>query len=181
MSNIFGTVFNSSGSADVFGSVFDYSPPVLGDLIIPTYRQLTQSCFVGLRYNTAGQEFHVLAVNTAGRVSGRAALISAFQRIDGGDTNELTDILATEISSTGEYTFALSQGESAGHDLQFDVVIPEPIYDLDNNPLLDGDGKWLGYPYDVETPTVFGFGLPSNAIKTTKQYEIYNSLFGSDP
>jgi hypothetical protein len=154
---------------------------VLGNKIIPTYRRLTQSCFVGLKYNSPNQEFHLLAVNTTGKVSGKAPLITVFQKLDGGDRVELTDIFPTEIGSSGEYIVSLTQDETNANEAQFDISIPEPMYDIDGNPMFTVDGKQMGLPDDVETPTVQGFGLPSSAIRTTKQYDIYNDLFGSDP
>jgi hypothetical protein len=72
-----------------------------------------------MKYNTAGQRFHVIAFNASGRVSGDAANLSVTLSKDGGSRVALADTSATEIGTTGEYTFDLSQAETDAHALSF--------------------------------------------------------------
>jgi hypothetical protein len=69
--------------------------------------------------NVAGQTFHVIAFNALGRVSGEAANIIADLAIDEGTRTALTDTTPTEIGTTGEYVFTLTQAETNGFKLSF--------------------------------------------------------------
>lgn len=70
-------------------------------------------------YKTAGQRFHFVAFNSMGRVSGQAASMSCDLSIDNGSRVALSDALPTEIGTTGEYYFDLTEGETDGHCLSF--------------------------------------------------------------
>lgn len=69
--------------------------------------------------NTAGQEFHVIAFDLDGRVTGDAANITCTLAIDGGSRVATNDVNPIEIGTTGEYVFYLTQAESNGHQLSF--------------------------------------------------------------
>ncbi len=69
--------------------------------------------------NTAGQSVHVLAFDLNGRCSGIAASLSCTLSIDGADHVPLDDTTPTEIGTTGEYVYALTQAETNGHALSF--------------------------------------------------------------
>ena len=72
-----------------------------------------------MKFNEANQEFHVIAFNGFGRVTGIAANITCELSIDGGTRAALSDTTATEIGTTGEYVFVLSQAETNGYELSF--------------------------------------------------------------
>lgn len=69
--------------------------------------------------NTAGQSVHVLAFDENGRRSGIAGSLSITLAIDGGDSAPLGDTSPTEIGTTGEYVYSLTQEETNGHELSF--------------------------------------------------------------
>lgn len=72
-----------------------------------------------MKFNTAGQRFHVIAFDDAGRVTGDAANITCELAIDGGARAALTDVNPVEIGTTGEYVFDLEAAETNGHALSF--------------------------------------------------------------
>jgi hypothetical protein len=72
--------------------------------------------------NIAGQSFHVIAFNASGRVSGDAANITCQLKIDDGNRGPTIDINPTEIGTTGEYVFTLTQAETNGHALSFTPI-----------------------------------------------------------
>jgi hypothetical protein len=75
-----------------------------------------------MKFNTASQAFHVIAFDENGRVTGDAANITCELAIDGGDRDPLGDTNPTEIGTTGEYVFSLTQAETNGHALSFTPV-----------------------------------------------------------
>lgn len=99
-----------------------------------------------MKYNTAGQEFHAIAFNASGRVSGDAANITCTLALDGGTRAATNDVNPTEIGTTGEYVFTLTQAESLGHQQSFAPV--------------------------SSTPGVQVLGVPSNVIYTTQETAI---------
>ncbi len=99
--------------------------------------------------NTPNQQLHIIAFDSQGRVTGEAANITCQLSIDGGARVALADTSATEIGTTGEYVFDLSQAETDGHALSFtpacstqDVnVLSMPsnvIYTFDADAITDG-------------------------------------------
>ena len=72
-----------------------------------------------MQKNTAAQYFHCIVFNASGRVSGDAANLSCELAIDNGARSALSTNTATEIGTTGEYTFPLTQAETNGHELSF--------------------------------------------------------------
>jgi hypothetical protein len=96
-------------------------------------------------FNRPGQQFHAIAFNELGRVSGQAANITSNLSIDGGNREPLNDLNPVEIGTTGEYIFDLTQAEVNGHALNF-------------NPI-------------CSTPGVQILGVPSNVIYTTVDVE----------
>lgn len=99
-----------------------------------------------MKKNKANQEFHVVAFDRTGRVSGDAANITCTLAIDGGARNATNDVSPTEIGTTGEYVFSLTQAETNGHQLSFSPV--------------------------SSTAGVNVLGSPSNIIYTTEEIEI---------
>jgi len=94
-----------------------------------------------MKFNAPGQQFHVIAFNALGRVSGEEENITCQLQVDSGNRENLATNVATEIGTTGEYTFDLSQAETNGHALSFVPV--------------------------CSTPGVQVLGVPSNVIYTT--------------
>jgi len=103
-----------------------------------------------MKFNLADQRFHVITFDADGRVTGEAANITAAQSIDGGNREPLSDTNPTEIGTTGEYFFELTQAETAGHALSFAPVCSTPgvqvlgvpsnvIYTFDGGASLVGD------------------------------------------
>jgi hypothetical protein len=103
-----------------------------------------------MKFNLADQRFHVITFDADGRVTGEAANITATQSIDGGAYEPLNDVNPTEIGTTGEYFFELTQAETAGHALSFTPVcstsgvqvlgVPSNvIYTFDGGASLVGD------------------------------------------
>jgi hypothetical protein len=74
-------------------------------------------------FNRPDQQFHVIAFDANGRVSGVAASITATLSIDGGAYDALNDLNPTEIGTTGEYVFDLLQAETNGYALSFVPVV----------------------------------------------------------
>jgi len=74
-------------------------------------------------FNRPDQQFHVIAFDANGRVSGQAANITATLSIDGGAYAPLNDTNPTEIGTTGEYVFDLTQAETNGYALSFVPVV----------------------------------------------------------
>jgi hypothetical protein len=74
-------------------------------------------------FNRPGQQFHVIAFDANGRVSGVAATITATLSIDSGAYAPLNDTNPTEIGTTGEYVFDLLQAETNGYALSFVPVV----------------------------------------------------------
>ncbi len=72
--------------------------------------------------NAPNQQLHIIAFDTQGRVSGEAANITCGLSIDGGSRVALGDNLPTEIGTTGEYVFELTQAETNGHALSFTPI-----------------------------------------------------------
>lgn len=72
-----------------------------------------------MQKNTASQYFHCICFNSDGRISGDAANITCELAIDGGTRSALGTNTATEIGTTGEYTFPLTQAETNGYELSF--------------------------------------------------------------
>ena len=72
-----------------------------------------------MQKNTASQYFHCVVFNSSGRVSGDAANLSCELSVDNGTRAALGTNTATEIGTTGEYTFPLTQAETNGHELSF--------------------------------------------------------------
>lgn len=99
-----------------------------------------------MKYNTAGQQFIVAAVNADGFVSGDAANITCTLSVDGGTRSATNDTNPTEIGTSGRYAFTLTQAETAGHELAF-------------VPLSAASGVQV-------------VGLPSDVIYTTREAEI---------
>jgi hypothetical protein len=79
-----------------------------------------------MKFNEPGQDFHVIAFDELGRVTGQAASITSGLSIDGGARNPLDDANPTEIGTTGEYVFDLLQAETNGHALSFTPVCATP-------------------------------------------------------
>lgn len=79
-----------------------------------------------MKYNTDGQEFHCIAFNASGRVTGDEDNITCELKVDAGSVAALNDTNPTEIIidgiPSGEYVFSLSQAETAGHQLSFRPV-----------------------------------------------------------
>ena len=75
-----------------------------------------------MKFNTSGQTIHIVAFNQSGRVSGVAGDISCSLSIDNGTRTPLTNSTPTEIGTTGEYVFNLTQTETNGYELSF---VPE--------------------------------------------------------
>lgn len=74
-----------------------------------------------MKKNTAGQFWHVKAFNALGAVSGDAANITATIALDDGARAATNDVNPTEIGTTGEYVFALTQAETNAYKIS---VIP---------------------------------------------------------
>ena len=72
-----------------------------------------------MQHHTASQKFHCITFNQDARVTGESANLSCTLSIDGGARSALNDTTATEINSSGEYTFDLTQAETNGHALSF--------------------------------------------------------------
>jgi len=72
-----------------------------------------------MQKNVASQDFHVVAFNASGRISGIAGNITCELSIDGGTRNPTNDVNPTEIGTTGEYIFNLTQAETNGYELSF--------------------------------------------------------------
>jgi hypothetical protein len=98
-----------------------------------------------MKFDQAGQRFHVITFDADGRVTGEAANITSLLSIDGGAYEPLDDVNPTEIGSTGEYFFELLKAETHGHALSFTPV--------------------------CSTPGVQVLGVPSNLIYTTDDIE----------
>jgi hypothetical protein len=99
-----------------------------------------------MKFNEAGQEFHVIAFDGFGRVTGAAASITCELAIDGASRSATSDSNPTEIGTTGEYVFSLSQAETNGYELSF-------------TPTIDIAGTFVK-------------GLPANVIYTTVEQAI---------
>lgn len=69
--------------------------------------------------NKAGQTLHVKAFNSEGLITGDAANITCTLAVDGGSRSSTTDTNPTEIGTSGEYEFALTQAETKGYELSF--------------------------------------------------------------
>lgn len=136
-----------------------------------------------MKYATAGQEFHVFVFNTSGRVTGWEVMVSAYLSKDCGTRELLSDLVPTEItidgSPSGEYIFDLTELDTTAGDMTFSVEVPEPLLDYRGDFLIGHDGRGLAQPW--VTPTKFGVGTPSNTIYPTRQYEIYEKLYGAAP
>ena len=72
--------------------------------------------------NFAGQKFHVVAFNLAGRVTGGATAITCTLSKDGGSRVATNDVNPVEIGSTGVYVFDLTQAETNAYSLSFNPV-----------------------------------------------------------
>jgi len=105
-------------------------------------------------FNRPDQQFHVIAFDANGRVSGQAANITATLSIDGGAYAALNDTNPTEIGTTGEYVFDLTQAETNGYALSFVPV--------------------------VATAGVEILGMPSNVIYTLTQQGVEALLTGGN-
>jgi len=93
-----------------------------------------------MKYNQPGQQVHGIAFNSQGRVSGDVANITVSLSKDGGPREPLDNPVGTEIGTTGEYVFELTQEETNGYALSF---------------------SW-----ESSTPSVQILGSPSNLIYT---------------
>jgi hypothetical protein len=126
-----------------------------------------------MKRNTEGQKFHVVAFNNSGRVSGQAANITCTLSKDGGDRVATNDANPTEIGTTGEYVFELTQAETNAHALSFAPVCntegvqllgmpSNVIYTSDSDAIadavIDGLGSFsitrIGPEYDPATRTI---------------------------
>lgn len=133
----------------------------------------------GPKYNTAGQRFHFFVYNSSGRVTGWEVMVVCHQSIDGGTMTQLNDAVPVEIGNTGEYYYELTQAETNGHELSWYLEVPEPLYGIDGEFLIGPDGRGLSLAWG--TPDKWARGTPASTQYTTKQYEIYESLFGAAP
>jgi len=93
-------------------------------------------------FNRPGQQFHAIKFDANGRVSGQAAFASVTLSIDGGPYLPLNDTNPTEVGTTGEYIWQLTQAETNGYELSFAPV--------------------------TATAGVEILGMPSNVIYTTQ-------------
>lgn len=75
-----------------------------------------------MQKNTAGQRFFVKAFDDNGAVSGDAANITCQLSIDGAAYSATNDVNPTEIGTSGQYVFDLTQAETNGYELSF---VPE--------------------------------------------------------
>jgi hypothetical protein len=73
-------------------------------------------------FNRPGQQFHAIKFDANGRVSGQAAFASVTLSIDGGPYVPLNDTNPTEVGTTGEYLWQLTQAETNGYELSFAPV-----------------------------------------------------------
>jgi len=106
-----------------------------------------------MKFNTAGQQFHVIAFNAAGRVSGDEANITSGLALDNGGRNPLNDLHPVEIGTTGEYVFDLLTAETNGHKQSFSPA--------------------------SSTPGVNVVGVPSNVIYTENLEAVASSVWGT--
>ncbi|MCC9645012.1 hypothetical protein LOC71_22270 [Rhodopirellula sp. JC740] len=72
-----------------------------------------------MQKNTANQRFFVKAFDDNGAVTGDAANITCQLSIDGGAYAATDDVNPTEIGTSGQYVFDLTQAETNGYELSF--------------------------------------------------------------
>jgi hypothetical protein len=113
-----------------------------------------------MKFNEPGQDFHVIAFDELGRVTGQAASITSGLSIDGGARNPLDDANPTEIGTTGEYVFDLLQAETNGHALSFTPVCATPGVQV------------LGVPSNVIYTFDFGDVSQSGDWAITRTFQI---------
>jgi len=103
-----------------------------------------------MKFNLADQRFHVITFDADGRVTGEEENITCQIKIDNGPRVATNDVNPSEIGTTGEYVFNLTQAETAGHALSFTPVCSTPgvqvlgvpsnvIYTFDGGASLVGD------------------------------------------
>jgi len=79
-----------------------------------------------MKFNLADQRFHVITFDADGRVTGEEENITCQIKIDNGPRVATNDVNPSEIGTTGEYVFNLTQAETAGHALSFTPVCSTP-------------------------------------------------------
>lgn len=98
-----------------------------------------------MKYNTSGQRFICVAIDSDGFVTGEAANITGTISIDGDTPAATSDTNPTELGY-GRYAFDLTQAETAGHELVFVLT--------------------------CSTSGVMVTGEPSDVIYTTREDEV---------
>ena len=116
-----------------------------------------------MKYNTASQTFHIVAFDQDGRVTGEATNISCTLSIDGGARSALDDTEPTEIGTTGEYVFDLTQAETNGHELSF-----VPVCSTEDVQVLGTPSNVI---YTIDVPTAVENGAAVLAAATTTPIE----------